>query len=108
MILRVFRAKNRKGCVADFQRMVIEQSIPWLEGSEGLLEYFPGKPLEASSREFVMFTIWRDIESLEKFSGSNWQNPVVTEDESPLVEEMYAHHYIQFGKESTVINDQGP
>ena len=97
MILRVFRAKIHEGQVENFERMVREQSIPWLNGSEGLLAWFPGKPIDESSREFAMVTLWQDLSSVEKFTGRDWKNPVVTADEAPLVEEMHAHHYVVFG-----------
>lgn len=98
MIIRVFRAKIREGKLAEFKKLVQEQSIPWLERSEGMLGYFAGEPLGKESHEFVMVTLWRDIQSLETFVGKNWQTPVVTEDETPLVEEMFAHHYLRFDK----------
>ena len=98
MIIRVFRAKIRKGQVTSFKRMVQTQSIPWLESSAGMLGYLPGEPIDESAREFVMITQWRDQEALEAFAGSDWENPVVTEDEAPLVESMSADHYIGFDK----------
>ena len=42
--------------------------------------------------------LWRDLESLRAFSGKNWDAPAVTADEAPLVEAMYAEHYLKFGK----------
>ena len=99
MIVRVFRAKIRQGRTADFERLVREQSIPWLNRSDGMVAYFPGKPIDEVSREFVMVTLWRDLASVEKFAGRNWASPVVTEDEAPLVEEMFAHHYVHIGEE---------
>ena len=98
MILRVFRAKIYKNRVTDFKRMVKEQSIPWLEKSDGMLGYFPGEPYGADKREFVMVTLWRDIEALKAFAGQDWDNPIVTEDEVPLVEEMFAEHYGSFDR----------
>ena len=102
MIVRVFRARIREGRVSDFKKMVQAQSIPWLKGSDGMLGYFPGEPLSESSTEFVMVTLWRDIAALKKFGGEHWENPVVTEGEAPLVEEMFAHHYTRFGEETGV------
>ena len=99
MIIRVFRAKIREGRVSDFKRMVRQQSIPWLERTSGMLGYFAGAPLDNGSREFVMVTLWQDTEALKAFVGKHWQTPVVTEDEAPLVEEMFAHHYARFDKE---------
>ena len=96
MILRVFRAKIHADRVAEFKQMVQEQSIPWLEKSEGMLGYFPGEPFGANKREFVMVTFWRDIKALTAFAGQDWDNPVVTEEEAPLVEAMFAEHYRRF------------
>ena len=96
MIIRIFRAKIKQGHVSTFKSMVQEQSIPWLEKSDGMLNYYPGEPYSESTREFVMISIWRDIESLKAFAGEDWENPVVTEDEAPLVEAMSADHYHQF------------
>lgn len=96
MIVRVFRARIRPGREAEFKRMVREQSIPWLEETEGLLGYYSGEPFPDSTREFVMVTIWRDLEALKAFAGETWSAPIVTEDEAPLVEEMFAHHYARF------------
>ena len=98
MIIRVFTARIREGRVSDFKRMVQEQSVPWLKGSDGMLGYFPGEPLSESSREFVMVTLWRDVEALKKFAGEQWETPVVTEDEAPIVVEMFARHYAGFGR----------
>ena len=65
MIIRVFQAKIRTGKLAEFKKMVQEQSIPWLKAQPGMLGYFPGEPL-ADDREFVMVTLWQDIESLKR------------------------------------------
>ena len=99
MILRVFRARIHKDRVADFKRMVQEQSIPWLEESDGMLGFYPGEPFGTNETEFTMVTLWRDIESLKAFAGKDWDNPVVTEEEAPLVEAMFSDHYLHFEKE---------
>ncbi len=96
MIIRVFRARIRNGKVAEFKRMVREQSIPWLTSTPGMLGYFAGEPLRADDREFVMVTLWQDLAALKAFVGDNWETPVVTPDEAPLVETMVAHHYERF------------
>ena len=98
MILRVFRAVIREGRVDDFKLLVKEQSIPWLTASDGMLGYFPGEPFGGNEREFAMVTLWRDLDSIKAFCGDNWNDPVVTEDEEPLVEAMYAEHYQSFDR----------
>ena len=96
MIVRIFRAKIRENRISEFKRMVQEQSIPWLKSSDGMLGYFPGEPFGDNEQEFVMITLWRDLDSLKAFSGLDWDNPIVTQDEEPLVEEMFAEHYLGF------------
>ncbi len=48
--------------------MVQEQSIPWLEKSDGMLGYFPGEPFDEDARGFVMITLWRDLDALKAFT----------------------------------------
>ena len=98
MIVRVFRARIRQGQLDEFKKLVREQSIPWLERTDGMLGYYAGEPLEEAEREFVMVTLLRDLEALQAFVGADWKTPVVTPDEAPLVEEMVAHHYTHFDK----------
>jgi hypothetical protein len=102
MIIRVFRARIREGREAEFKKMVEEQSIPWLLSSDGMMGLLPGEPLPNSSRDFVMVTLWRDTDALTAFAGEDWRTPVVTADEAPLVEEMFAEHYERFDRESAV------
>lgn len=99
MIIRVFRTKIRPDKVAEFKRLVQEKFIPWLTSTEGMLGYFAGEPRGEDDREFVMVTLWRDLASVQGFVGGDWQTPVVTADEVPLVEEMMAHHYQRFDQE---------
>ncbi len=99
MIVRVFRAVIYEDRIAEFKQLVREQSIPWLEKSDGMLGYFPGEPYGSNKREFTIITLWRDIDALEAFAGKDWDNPVVTDDEAPLVEAMFADHYCRFDKD---------
>ena len=101
MIVRIFRAVIRQGRVDEFRRMVQEQSIPWLKDSDGMLGYFAGQPFGDNNREFSMVTLWRDLEALKAFCGEDWDNPVVTPDEVPLVEAMYADHYLRFDEDGS-------
>jgi hypothetical protein len=98
MIIRVFRARIRAGKQAEFKRLVQTQSIPWLEPQPGLVAYYAGEPLGEDAREFVMVTLWQDLASLRAFVGDDWEAPVVTEDEQPLVESMVADHYLGLDK----------
>ena len=96
MIIRVFRVRIREGFQAEFKRLVQEQSIPWLKKSDGMLGCIPGEPFGPDKQEFLMISMWRDLESLRAFAGENWDDPVVTADEAPLVDAMSAEHFLGF------------
>lgn len=93
MIIRIFRARARAGKQAEWKAMVRELSIPWLETQRGRLGYFPGEPMDSDQRDFVMVSLWKDVESLRRALGENWTDAFVLDEEVPLVEEMSVHHY---------------
>ena len=97
MIVRVFRARVRPGSAADFEAMMREQSIPLVQAADGLVSWWAGRPL-GETGEFVMVTVWRDLESLQEFAGPDWQREgVIPADELPLLDETVLHHYELFG-----------
>jgi quinol monooxygenase YgiN len=88
MIIRYFRAKIHPGKEALWQEKVRDFSIPWLRAQEGLIDYYPGKPLAENGGEFSMVSIWKDIESLKTAVGEDFRKVVLLEDEAELVEEI--------------------
>jgi quinol monooxygenase YgiN len=97
MIVRVFRARVRAGAAADFEAKVRQESIPLVEAAGGVVSWWAGRPLGAAG-EFVMVSIWQDLESLKAFAGPDWQREgVIPPDELPLLEETILHHYELIG-----------
>jgi heme-degrading monooxygenase HmoA len=93
VIVRVFRARVRPGSTADFEATVRRHSIPLVEAADGLVSWWAGRPL-GETGEFVMVTVWRDLESLQEFAGPDWQRDgVIPADELPLLDETVLHHY---------------
>jgi hypothetical protein len=93
MIIRVFRARTHPGKQADFETKVKELSIPLVQSQKGLLAFFSGRPMESSPDEFVMVTVWKDLESLKAFAGIEWNVSVIPEPERPLLQSSAVHHY---------------
>ncbi len=93
MMVRVFRAQVRAGKQVDFQRKVEQLSIPLGKSQPGMLAYYAGKPAESTSDEFVMVTLWDSLASLKDFAGEDWSRAVIPEEELPLLEETFVHHY---------------
>ena len=93
MIIRLFKAKILPGKSDLWQEKVEKFSIPWLRQQEGLLEYYPGKPLSEQSREYSMLSFWENIDVLKKAVGENWEQVILLEDEASLVEETCVEHF---------------
>jgi len=96
MIVRVFRARVIPGKLEHWQQQVEDFSIPWLRAQAGMLGCYPGRPLQGK-REFVMVSLWQDLESLKAAVGDDWTQVVLLEDEASLVESVVVDHYESFG-----------
>lgn len=93
MIIRVFRARVRTGQAAEFKQQVREVSVPLVRAQKGMLMYLAGEPLPSETDEFVMVTLWDNLDSLKAFAGEEWWNSVIPDAEIPLLERTEVHHY---------------
>lgn len=89
-ILRVFRATINPGKHEAFERNVREHSIPLMEAQH--VPYYFGRPIDGAEDEFVVISVWRDIESLRKFAGDSLEPVIPFEDES-IFASISAQHY---------------
>lgn len=92
MIVRVFRARTRPGKAAAFRTFFEEKALPVMREQRGLVRVEIGWPM-APTDEFLMITVWRDLESLHAFVGDDWRQAKVLPEERPLLEEVFVHHY---------------
>jgi quinol monooxygenase YgiN len=91
-IIRVFHALAKPGQAGVLERRLREDVIPEVAAAAGLVAYHAGRP-HGDSREFVMVTVWRDLEAVRAFAGEDYEQPVVYADTADLIEEMSLHHY---------------
>ncbi len=97
MFIRVFRAKVRPGKQVQFERMVEQLSIPLIQAQKGMVAFYPGQLVGPSDHEFVLITIWKDMESLRAFTGRNWLTTILPEEDLPVLEEIEVNGYEVFG-----------
>jgi heme-degrading monooxygenase HmoA len=97
MIIRVFRAVVRPGMAAMFEARTREASLPTVRTHPGLIAFFPGRPLDESTGEFVMITVWDSLASVEAFTGPNWRRTVIPSEEQPLLQSCTVEHYEFYG-----------
>ena len=93
MIVRVFRAIVHPGKQREFEQFFLNKALPKIEAQPGLVSVMVGKPIESSPAEFLMTTVWQDVNALKGFAGEQWQNAVIDPDEVHLLKETFVHHY---------------
>jgi heme-degrading monooxygenase HmoA len=97
MILRVFRAVVKPGQAAAFEAKTRANSMPVVRTHPGLLAFYPGRPIDESTREFVMITVWDSLASVEAFTGPDWRRMVIPPEEQPLLESCSVQHFEFYG-----------
>jgi transposase/heme-degrading monooxygenase HmoA len=107
VILRIFRARVKPGMHAHFARLCRETSMPLVMAQPGIIYFHIGKPMPQRPDEFVLVSAWEDLESIQRFAGERWEEPIIMPGEAPLVEEVSVQHYIQ-EDESVRSLGQGP
>lgn len=105
MIVRIFRARVRPGQQAAFEEKARALSVPLVRAQPGLLAFFPGRPL-GDGDEFVMVTVWRDLDALRGFVGDDWRQAVVPLEEVPFLWETSVQHYAAYGDSSVGAPDE--
>lgn len=93
MILRVFRARLRPGQWAVYERLLRERSVPLMRATPGFGGLRIGPRQIDRPDEFVLVTLWSDIDALQTFAGERWEEVTTLPGEAALVEEMSVQHF---------------
>jgi quinol monooxygenase YgiN len=94
MVIRFFRAIAHEGQEKAFQKVFVGTVLPMIRAQDGLVMASVGLPHDSSPREFTMVMLWRDMESLRRFAGDDWQTAVIHPAEADLLQETFVHHYV--------------
>jgi hypothetical protein len=94
VIIRIFTCRAVAGRADELGAMLRDISVPFVDGHAGLVARFSGGPVGANADEFVMLSVWRDLDALTGMTGQDWQAPVIPDDrERELMAEMTVQHY---------------
>ena len=75
-----------------FERFVRDRALPQLRSQPGMLAAHLGLPTPAAPEEYMVITVWRDLESLRAFAGPEWDRVVLGPDEARLLARSWVHH----------------
>lgn len=95
MLIRVYHARVHPGQEGEFERLVRADAIPLMKRQPGLLALHIGRDLGGAA-EFIMVSVWRDLESLKAFTGDHWQEPVILHKGARVLEKTWVEHYLDF------------
>jgi transposase/quinol monooxygenase YgiN len=93
MIIRVFQARLKPGKREAFERLCREINVPLMTAQPGCLTVRIGEPAKAHPDIFVIVSLWRDLPSLQAFTGERWQEATILPGEADLLEEAAVQHY---------------
>jgi heme-degrading monooxygenase HmoA len=93
VIIRVFRGQVQPGKQDEFRRVLEEQGIPHFRQHAGMLGVHVGLPAEASPDEFLVTTLWTDLDALRIFAGERWYEAKILPGERHLLKRSWVHHY---------------
>lgn len=102
MIIRIFKAKVKPGLRKEVENFFLYEAIPFLKVQEGLVDVTTGKPVDHDSNEYVMVTVWKDIDSVSRFMDNHWNTSKVLRGEGSYLEDSSVEHFEVMGQEKLV------
>jgi transposase/quinol monooxygenase YgiN len=92
VIIRVFRARLKPGRLAAFAQVYEDYGRPMMRAAPGCLAERSGPPVGRHD-EFVIVSVWRDLESLKAFAGEAWQEAIILPGEAVLLHTASVRHF---------------
>ncbi len=95
MITRIFKILVEPTLQNEFEEKFQTISVPFVKKHQGLISVSIGKSLQIQN-EYIMISVWKDIEALKQFTGETWEQPIIPEGMEKFVSKYWVHHYENF------------
>ena len=92
-IIRVFRARAKRGCEGALAEKLATSSVEVVEDQPGFIGYLVAGPANEHQREFVFASIWADADAVKARFGREWRASLLPPGYAELIEECSVHHY---------------
>ncbi len=98
MIIRIFRTRVKANKVQEFEKFINTKGVPNLKKQTGCVASYAGRH-DKKSTDFVVVSVWKDLDSLKKFTGASWQKPRLDPEEAALIDDLAeVEHYSAVSK----------
>jgi two-component system KDP operon response regulator KdpE len=77
----------------EFEHYLHDVAVPHFESHPGLISVRIGAPNDVTPDEFLVTTVWRDLNALKSFAGERWFEARIGKQEARLLKDTYVHHY---------------
>lgn len=82
----MWQGNVREENVERFKARFEDHDLPILRAQKGCIGAFLSRDYYGKEESFVIMSLWKDLDSLIAFTGSNWEKPVPGNSEETLVE----------------------
>jgi transposase/heme-degrading monooxygenase HmoA len=93
MIIRDFAARLKPGKRGDYERLCRASALPLMREQPGFLSGRIAHVLEERPDDFVLVSLWTDLESIRAFVGERWQEAIILPGEADLLHEVSVRHF---------------
>lgn len=81
------RYRVKSGREKEWEHLMVERGIPMLKAQRGIMVVYIGRAMEPErNHQYVTVTVWRSLEDVTNFAGSDWDRVVVIPDEADMLE----------------------
>jgi heme-degrading monooxygenase HmoA len=71
----------------DWEQMMLEHGIPLLKSQRGIMVVYIGRAMEPErDHQYVTVTVWRSLDDVKAFAGSDWDRVVILPYEAEMLE----------------------
>jgi len=96
MLLRVFTIQIVPEFRNEFEEKFKVIALGLVDGKKGLLSAEIGKSVSTNDDEYLMISLWNDLEALQEFTGDDWKEAVIPEEMIKYVVSFSLKHYESF------------
>jgi len=69
--MRILRARVKPENADAWNRLTDEQITEHLVGTDGVLHWHVGRPIAGHDNEYVIVSLWRDMDAVRAFAGAS-------------------------------------
>lgn len=96
MIIRVFKVNVVEELRDEFEEKFRDVALGVVDHHEGMLSAEVGKSLNDGDTEYLMFSVWKDLNAVKKFGGASWKEAIIPEHMLKYMANFELKHYGEF------------